>query len=77
MEGPEFPEQLRYLWEWYKQQLYAQSGVNEHGFCPLTHTTIRHWAENMDEHPKPHEIEALLLIDKAYLFPGDPPKEEG
>jgi hypothetical protein len=45
------------------------------GFLPLTHTTIRHMMENMDVHFEPEEIASLLLLDKAYLYPGEPGEE--
>lgn len=76
LEGPEFPDELSYLWDWVKE-LHGQSGVGLSGWLPLTHTTIRDWRENMSITLAPHEVSALLLLDRALLYPEVGESENG
>lgn len=45
------------------------------GFLPLSHTTVFHWRRNMRIRVEPHEIAALLLLDRARLYVTDDDEE--
>lgn len=42
------------------------------GLQPLTYATVANWMAITHEIVEPHEVEALLRIDRAILFPTDP-----
>lgn len=74
LEGPPFPEALEYLWEWF-QDLDDSRHATPEGPEPLTYQEILAWAQLTDNKPRPEEVRALRLLDKAYLNP-PPLKEE-
>ena len=62
LEGPEFPENLAYLWAWV-MELHGRSGVGMAGLAPLSYTTIRDWSELTDQYPDPDEVQGLMALD--------------
>ena len=68
LEGPEFPEPLRYLYGWL-MEVHGRSGVDMSGLSPLTYATIADWAVLMHRRPRPHDVEALLTLDAVLRFP--------
>lgn len=66
--GPQLPEALSYLWDW-ALELHGKSGVNMGGFNPLTYTTIVDWALLTGREIEPHEVDALLALDRVLLSP--------
>lgn len=73
-DGPECPEEGQYLLDWH-WELYAKSGVSDMGQVkPLEYATIEYWTRTKHQHPKPHEIDALFILDSIRRSP--PPEEE-
>jgi hypothetical protein len=70
LEGPRFPDDLAYLWDW-AIALHGRSGVGMMGLLPLTYSTIRDWAGFEDVEVRPHEVQALLIIDRTLLYPSE------
>lgn len=56
-EQPDFPEELRYIWEWY---LEMRSGE------PLTFTEIKSWAELTQQTLLAWEVDLVRTLDKLY-----------
>jgi hypothetical protein len=78
LEGPEFPEELRYLWEWSEELATGrQAGGGLGGPAPIGFADIQAWGDLFDRHPAPHETQALLILDRARLFPRKPEPDEG
>ena len=73
LRGPEFPEELEYLWGWV-MELHGRSGVGMAGLAPLTYSTIAAWSELTGAEPGPLDVEALMALD-AVLLSGSRPKE--
>lgn len=42
---------------------------------PLSYTTIRDWSRLKGIDVEPHEVMALIALDAAMLYPGDPEKD--
>jgi hypothetical protein len=64
LDGPEAPEELGYLVDWYWQVV---QGLRE----ALTWADVRAWAELTGRRPEPMEAEALMRIDVAMRYPGE------
>lgn len=56
-EQPDFPEELRYIWEWY---LEIRTGD------PLTFTEIKSWAELTHQPLLVWEVDLLRTLDRIY-----------
>ena len=74
LAGPPFPDCLSYLWDW-TQQVHGRSGFSQVGLQPLSYTTIADWARLKDVQPKPHEVEAMIVLD-AILCSKPKPEDE-
>ncbi len=68
LRGPEFPEPLRYLYDWF-HELLAGRGVDMNGLMPLSFTELDAWARQTRRRPEPHEVRALFLLDAATRHP--------
>ena len=68
LEGPPFPEELRYLYN-LLLQLYGRSGVGFSGLAPLSHQEVEACARLRDLVIAPHEVEALMLLDGVMRDP--------
>jgi hypothetical protein len=68
LDGPPFPEVLRYLWEWHEELVRTRT-VGMTGVDPLTYPTIDAWARLMDRELIPDEVEALLQLDAVSRHP--------
>ena len=62
LDGPPFPEELRYVHDWLLQ-LHGRSGLGFGGIAPLSHQEVEAWARLRDVAPEPHEVEALMVLD--------------
>ena len=51
--------------------LHGQSGVGVAGLLPLNYSTIFAWRDLEEIDIQPHEVQALLIIDKTMLYPSD------
>ncbi len=64
---------MRHLWDWIweldRTRTWNFSGQPE----PLSYQEVEAWARLTGRHPLPHEVEALILLDRAIRHP---PKEE-
>jgi hypothetical protein len=67
---PDWPLELAYLWDT-ASELHGRSGVGMGGLMPLSYTTIADYSRLKDVYFKPHEIEALIAIDAAMLYPDE------
>lgn len=56
-DQPDFPEELRYIWDWY---LEMRSGE------PLTFTEIKSWAELTQQTLLAWEVDLVRMLDKLY-----------
>ena len=81
LEGPELPDGMEYLWDWFTE-LNASRGLGvvmmsgTHLRQPLTYEVIFGWAQLMDhEDIMPHEVRALITLDHVYLHPEAGEKE--
>lgn len=63
LEGPEFPEQMRYLWDWHCE---LRMGVRD----MMTWIDLRAWQSGADLLAR--EIEALFYLDMIFR---NPPKD--
>jgi hypothetical protein len=68
LAGPPVPPALQYLLEWL-DELFGRSGATMDGLAPLSYTTVRAWAELTDRCPRPHEVQALLMLDAVRRHP--------
>ena len=57
LDQPEFPEELRYIWNWF---LDVRTGES------LTFTEISNWAALMGISILPHEVDLMKTLDRAY-----------
>lgn len=71
LAGPEFPEDVEYLWMW-ALELHGRSGASMAGAAPLAYSTLMDWAALTGNEPDALEIEGLLAIDAALLSAGRP-----
>jgi hypothetical protein len=71
LEGPDYPHSVHYLREWVTE-LHGQSGHTSVGtLVPLTFTTVDAWARMTGNRPAPHEVVALLELDRTLCYPPD------
>lgn len=69
LEGPEFPDALGYLWDWFLELDYARSTTAMEGAGPVTYEQVDAWCRLTDRHPEPFEVRALFVLDIAIRFP--------
>ena len=68
LDGPPFVDELEYLYDWAMELDRARSfGVN--GAEPITYQALESWARLTGRTPAPHEVAALMLVDRVLLFP--------
>lgn len=70
LEGPPAPPELEYLLGW-AIELGEGRRYGMNGPEPISYTDIDAWARLTGRAPAPHEVQALVLLDRARLFPGD------
>lgn len=68
IERPPFPEALRSLWEQF-QKLNGMRGVTQFGLARLTPGDIDAANRLLRWELEPHEVEALIALDIATLYP--------
>ena len=56
-EQPEFPEELRYIWEWYLEM---------RGREPLTFSEMQSWATLTHQKPLAWEVDLVRTLDRLY-----------
>ena len=74
LDGPEFPEELAYVWEW-ARELHGRSGVGMAGIAPLSYQTIDAWQKLTGTMLTPLDVEALIAVDGALLSASRPKVE--
>ena len=74
LNGPEFPEDMEYLWQW-ALEMHGRSGVGMAGLAPLGFSTIADWCVLTGTTLDPLEVEGLLAVDAALLSAGRESKE--
>lgn len=65
LNGPRFPDAVAYLHGWFCE-LDAGRGHDMNGPSAITYQDIEAWARLTDRQPEPHEVAALMEIDRAY-----------
>lgn len=68
--GPEFPEPMRYLWDWY-HELAAGRGVGMSGLLPIAYQDIDAWSRLTGHAVTPVEVRALMTLDAVFRHPGE------
>ena len=64
LTGPEIPDEVAYLWQWFCELDLARR-YGKLGPDPISYSEIGAWAALTDRQPLPHEVEALVMIDLA------------
>lgn len=67
--GPEMPACTGYLYAWF-MQLAASRRQGMNGLERITFSDIDAWSRLTGNQPESHEVDALLMIDFAFLYPG-------
>lgn len=70
LQGPDYPLELRYLYEW-AAHLVGRSGVGMAGYAPLSYGTIRDWMDLTGTMVYSHEVDALIQLDAVMRNPED------
>lgn len=66
-DAPEFPEDLRYLYEWWRE---LQMGADESmSGLRITWNCLDAWSRHMGVTPEPNECQALFWLDMATRNP--------
>lgn len=68
LAGPELPEALSYLWDWF-QELDMARPLTMEGPAAFTYGMIADWARLTDRHPSPEEVRGLFLLDLTLRHP--------
>ena len=68
LAGPPYPAHLGYLWEW-ATELAGSRRYGMNGAEPIGYVEIEAWARLTDTRPFPHEVAALLAIDRVLCRP--------
>lgn len=68
LRGPEMPEALEYLWDWFLElDRTRTAGMN--GPDPLTYPVIESWARLTQRAPTPADVSLLLDMDAVMRHP--------
>ena len=70
LDGPPFPEALRYLWTVF-EKLDAMRSVGVNGLERFTPQHIQAGVQLFGWRLAPHEVEALVSLDLVTLYPGE------
>jgi len=73
LEGPPFPDELAYLWEWFVE-LDRARGSTGFAMSPIGFVDIQAWASLTGRRPYPEEVHALLQLDWTKRHPPEDPK---
>lgn len=65
---PEFPEELRYLFDWYLT-LRMGLGTDMMGLAPVSWVALDAWSRHTGNAPNPGEVEALFYLDAVFRNP--------
>lgn len=68
LSGPELPEDLEYLWNWYCE-ISAGRGEGMNGPAPLSYVSIDAWSRLTDTEIAPHEVRAIFWLDAISRHP--------
>ena len=63
LEGPGLPEEIAYLWEWFRE-LDGARGSNGFGPMPVSYAELDAWARLTGRHTLPWEVRWLMLLDR-------------
>jgi hypothetical protein len=61
---------MGYLCDWL-YELHGRSGMNEHGYAPLSWPSVAAWSQFSGRVPDRAEQDALFLLDSVLLSPGE------
>lgn len=75
LEGPEVPEVLDYLLDYF-EELALVRGMGMSGWDPIGYTEIMSWCHLTGTNLAPHEVKGLIALDAASRFPGEREIEE-
>ncbi len=64
--GPSFPENLRYLWNWF-MELHAARSYGPNGPNPIGYREIEAWATVMRNRVSPAEVDMLRGMDLTWM----------
>ena len=64
--GPDFPQELSYIWSVFLHLSNARS-VGFSGPNPLSYQEIKAWMEVTDNNLEPWEVEAIKRLDNVYM----------
>lgn len=66
LDGPDCPDTLTHLWQWFLE-LHSARSYGQHGPNPLTYPDIAAWSALTAANPTPWEVTALKRIDATWL----------
>jgi hypothetical protein len=72
LEGPDYPDVLDYLWNWFRELDLHRSTSAMEGSGPITFEQLDAWTRLTRRTPQAHEVEALMRLDEAIRFPPPP-----
>lgn len=75
LRGPEMPEVLEYLLDWFEELAMAR-GMGMSGWDPIGYTDIMNWSLLTDRQLQPYEVRGLIVLDSTSRFPGEGSKIE-
>lgn len=64
-EGPQLPDGMAYLWEWWSE-LSAARGGGINGLNPIGYPDIDAWARLTSRDPDGEEVTAIMQVDAAF-----------
>jgi hypothetical protein len=76
LEAPPVPDAVQYLYDWLLE-LDAARGYDMNGPQLLSYREVDAWARLTDRQPQPHEVQALLSLDRVLCHPQPPAEMEG
>jgi hypothetical protein len=68
LEGPPFPEELRYLYRW-AAQLTGRSGIGFGAVAPLSYSELDAFCRLTGARPNRLDVEGLMLLDAVMRHP--------
>lgn len=66
LDGPPMPEELRYLWRWFRE-LHAGRSVNGMTHNHASHQDILAWQQNFHIAAQPWELRALMQLGIVWM----------
>ncbi len=70
LEAPAYPAWIGYMRQW-SRELHGRSGAGMSGLLPVSYQTIGEWSRLKRIRLMPYEVDGLIAVDMAMLYPGD------